>query len=285
MAATESATRVTLRVEREMKNSKAASKALLQGIATLVALGLTACAGPGGHPKDPLEPLNRATFRFNDVADKYVMRPAAQVYDLAPLPLKVGVGNFFGNIGDLWIGVNNLLQGKVVDGFSDGGRFLVNSTVGLLGVFDIATEIGLEKHDEDLGQTLGVWGVGDGPYIVLPFLGSSNLRDSLGLYVDLSVDPVWQVKDIATRNSLSGLRFTNRRAALLGADTTADQAALDKYGYMRSFYMQYRLNQIYDGQPPRVKDPDEDDVSVDAAGLASVPAEIPASTDKKENQE
>ena len=285
MAATESATRVTLRVEREMKNSKAASKALLQGIATLVALGLTACAGPGGHPKDPLEPLNRATFRFNDVADQYVMRPAAQVYDLAPLPLKVGVGNFFGNIGDLWIGVNNLLQGKVVDGFSDGGRFLVNSTVGMLGVFDIATEVGLEKHDEDLGQTLGVWGVGDGPYIVLPFLGSSNLRDSVGLYVDLSADPVWQFKEVATRNSLSGLRFVHRRAALLGADTTADEAALDKYGYMRSFYMQYRLNQIYDGQPPRVKDPDEDDVSVDAAGPASVPAEIPASTDKKENQE
>ena len=97
-----------------------------------------ACAGPGGHPKDPLEPLNRATFRFNDVADQYVMRPVAQVYELAPLPLKVGVGNFFGNIGDLWIGVNNLLQGKVVDGFSDGGRFLVNSTVGLLGVFLVA---------------------------------------------------------------------------------------------------------------------------------------------------
>ncbi len=274
-------------VEREMKNSKAASKALLQSVATLaLSLGLMACAGPGGHPKDPLEPLNRATFRFNDVADQYVMRPVAQVYDLAPLPLKVGVGNFFGNIGDLWIGVNNLLQGKVVDGFSDGGRFLVNSTVGLLGVFDIATEIGLEKHDEDLGQTLGVWGIGDGPYIVLPFLGSSNLRDSVGLYIDLSADPVWQAKEVATRNSLTGLRFVNRRAALLGADTTADQAALDKYGYMRSFYMQYRLNQIYDGQPPRVKDPDDEDASADDLGTAPTEsAATSASPDKKENQE
>ncbi len=273
-------------MKREMTNSKAASTALLQSVATLaVSLALMACAGPGGHPKDPLEPLNRATFRFNDAADQYVMRPVAQVYDQAPLPLKVGVGNFFGNIGDLWIGVNNLLQGKFVDGVSDGGRFLINSTVGLLGVFDIATEIGLEKHDEDLGQTLGVWGVGDGPYIVLPFLGSSNLRDSVGLYVDLSADPVWQVKEVATRNSLSGLRFTNRRAALLGADTTADQAALDKYGYMRSFYMQYRVNQIYDGQPPRMKDPDDDEAGADDAVPSPVPAASPASPDKKENQE
>lgn len=274
-------------VEQEMKNRKAASRALLQSVATLaLGLGLTACAGPGGHPKDPLEPLNRATFRFNEVADKYVMRPAAQVYDFAPLPVKTGVGNFFGNIGDLWIGANNLLQGKFVDGASDGGRFLVNSTVGLLGVFDIATELGLEKHEEDLGQTLGFWGVGDGPYIVLPFLGSSNLRDSVGLYIDLSVDPVWQVNEVATRNSLSGLRFVNRRAALLGADTTADQAALDKYGYMRSFYMQYRLNQIYDGQPPRVKDPDDEEARVNDAGATlAATAEVPAAPDKKENQE
>jgi phospholipid-binding lipoprotein MlaA len=154
--------------------------------------------------------------------------------------------------------VNNLLQGKFVDGLSDGGRVLVNSTVGMFGLFDIATELGLEKHDEDLGQTLGSWGVSEGPYIVLPLLGPSTLRDSAGLIGDLQVDPVWQFKEVAVRNSLTGLRFVHRRAALLGADTTADQAALDKYGYMRSFYLQYRLNQVYDGQPPRVKDPDDE---------------------------
>lgn len=242
-----------------MKNSTPDSTPVRRGaLALLLALGLSACAGTGGHPKDPLEPLNRATFSFNETADRYVMRPVAQVYDLAPLPVKVGVGNFFGNLGDFWIGVNNLLQGKFVDGLSDGGRLLINSTVGIFGIFDIATEMGLEKHDEDLGQTLGRWGVGDGPYLVLPFLGPSNLRDTVGLVGDLNVDPIWGVEDIGERNRLTALRFINRRAQLLGADTTADQAALDKYGYMRSFYIQYRRSQVYDGRPPREKDEDDD---------------------------
>lgn len=242
-----------------MKNSTPDSTPVRRGaLALLLALGLSACAGTGGHPKDPLEPLNRATFSFNEAADRYVMRPVAQVYDLAPLPVKVGVGNFFGNLGDFWIGVNNLLQGKFVDGLSDGGRLLINSTIGIFGIFDIATEMGLEKHDEDLGQTLGRWGVGDGPYLVLPLLGPSNLRDTVGLVGDLNVDPIWGVEDIGERNRLTALRFINRRAQLLGADTTADQAALDKYGYMRSFYIQYRRSQVYDGRPPREKDEDDD---------------------------
>ncbi|WP_153162383.1 VacJ family lipoprotein [Zoogloea sp. 1C4] len=242
-----------------MKNSTPDSTPVRRGaLALLLALGLSACAGTGGHPKDPLEPLNRATFSFNETADRYVMRPVAQVYDLAPLPVKVGVGNFFGNLGDFWIGVNNLLQGKFVDGLSDGGRLLINSTIGIFGIFDIATEMGLEKHDEDLGQTLGRWGVGDGPYLVLPLLGPSNLRDTVGLVGDLNVDPIWGVEDIGERNRLTALRFINRRAQLLGADTTADQAALDKYGYMRSFYIQYRRSQVYDGRPPREKDEDDD---------------------------
>lgn len=232
------------------------------GLAMALSLVLTACATTGGgqpgDPRDPLEPLNRATFSFNEKADKYVIRPVAEVYDRAPLPVKVGVGNFFGNIGDVWIGVNNLLQGKFVDGLSDGGRVLVNSTVGIFGLFDIASEVGLEKHDEDLGQTLGKWGVGTGPYVVLPLLGPSTLRDTFGLVGDLYADPVIQFKEVSTRNSLTGLRVVHRRSTLLGADTTAEEAALDKYGYMRSFYLQYRLNQVYDGQPPRVKDPDDE---------------------------
>jgi phospholipid-binding lipoprotein MlaA len=225
----------------------------------LLLLGVAACAGPGGHPRDPLEPMNRATFRFNEEADRFVMRPAAQVYNYAPLPVKTGVGNFFGNLGDLWIGANNLLQGKFVEGLSDGGRFVINSTVGIFGVFDIATELGLEKHDEDFGQTLGVWGVGDGPYLVLPLLGPSNVRDSAGLVLDLRMDPVWQIKDVGERNRVTLLRFTHKRSLLLGADTTADQASLDKYAYLRSFYMQYRRGQIFDGSPPREKDDDDDD--------------------------
>lgn len=241
-----------------MKNRITDSTPVRRGaLALLLALGLSACAATGGHPKDPLEPLNRATFSFNETADRYVMRPVAQVYDLAPLPVKVGIGNFFGNLGDFWIGVNNLLQGKFVDGLSDGGRLLINSTIGIFGIFDIATEMGLEKHDEDLGQTLGSWGVGDGPYLVLPLLGPSNLRDTVGLAGDLTIDPVWAIEDMGVRNRTSALRFINRRAQLLGADTTADQAALDKYGYMRSFYIQYRRSQVYDGRPPREKDDDD----------------------------
>ncbi len=250
-----------------MKNSQPESKPVLRRLATLLllAFGLTACAGPGGHPKDPLEPLNRATFRFNEEADRFVTRPLAEVYDLAPLPVKTGIGNFFGNLADIWIGVNNLLQGKFGEGLSDGGRVLVNSTVGMFGIFDIATELGLEKHDEDLGQTLGRWGVGDGPYLVLPLLGSSNLRDTAGLVVDLSVDPVMGIRDPGPRNRTTALRFIQKRSQLLGADTTAEQAALDKYGYLRSFYIQYRRSQIYDGRPPREEDPDEGNGADDAS--------------------
>jgi phospholipid-binding lipoprotein MlaA len=133
---------------------------------------------------------------------------------------------------------------------------LVNSTVGMFGLFDIATELGLEKHDEDLGQTLGSWGVSEGPYIVLPCSGQHPARQRRPDRRPARGSGV-AVQQVAVRNSLTGLRFITV-AALLGADTTADQAALDKYGYMRSFYLQYRLNQVYDGQPPRVKDPDDE---------------------------
>ena len=270
------------------KKSKLQVRGLLRGIATVaLGLGLTACASTGGHPKDPFEPLNRATFQFNEQADRFVIRPVAQVYDYVPLPVKTVVGNFFGNLGDVWIGVNNLLQGKVAEALSDGRRVLVNSTVGLLGAFDIATELGLEKHDEDLGQTLGVWGVGEGPFLVLPILGSSNFRDTLGLVGDIYADPVIQHKEVATRNSATGLRLVHKRSVLLGADTTAEQAALDKYEYLRSFYMQYRLNQVYDGNPPRPKDPDDEEARRDdpvAPVVASADAP-PQNLATKEDQE
>lgn len=273
------------------KNSKPELTVVRRSVLALgLMLAVVGCAGPGGHPKDPLEPMNRATFQFNETADKYVMRPVAQAYDLAPLPVKTGVANFFGNIADVWIGVNNLLQGKFVDGLSDGGRFLLNSTVGLLGVFDVATEVGLEKHDEDLGQTLGRWGVGDGPYLVLPLLGSSNVRDGVSLIGDFRIDPLMQLEDVGARNSLSGLRLISKRAALLGADTAAEEAALDKYGYMRSFYMQYRRSQIFDGQPPREKDPDDDestdnDKAATDANAAGSAADESSSPDKKDRSE
>ena len=241
-----------------MKNRKPETGKVQRSVATfLLALGLAACAGPGGHPKDPLEPMNRATFQFNDYADKAVMRPVAQVYDMAPLPIRTGVGNFFGNVGDLWIGVNNLLQGKFLDGLSDGGRFLVNTTVGIFGVFDIASELGLEKHDEDFGQTLGRWGVGPGPYLVLPVLGPSTVRDTAALPVDLQARPAALVDDTRARAlAVTLLQVVDTRAGLLGASRVLDDIALDKYSFLRDAYLARRRNQVYDGNPP--EEPDED---------------------------
>ncbi len=136
-----------------------------------------------GNPRDPLEPINRAIYQFNEGLDKTVVSPAAELYrGVLPQFVRTGVSNFFANINDVLIALNNLLQGKLPDAVSDVGRVAVNTTVGLLGVLDVATEIGLEKHDEDFGQTLGRWGVGDGPYLVLPFFGPSNLRDALATH-------------------------------------------------------------------------------------------------------
>lgn len=204
---------------------------------------------------DPYEGFNRSMFAVNEVVDKYAAKPVAQVYDAAlPLPVKAGVGNFFGNVGDLWIGVNNALQGKFANAGSDLGRLAINLTLGIFGLFDVASELGLDKHDEDFGQTLAVWGVGDGPYLFWPIIGPRNVRDTAGWAADLYVDPVGNVDPVAVRNSLVGLRFVDLRASLLPADKVIDEAALDKYSYIRDAYMQRRRNQIFDGRPPRDDD-------------------------------
>lgn len=220
----------------------------------LVAL---ACAGAvaEGNPLDPYESFNRPMFAVNEVIDKYAARPVAQIYDNAvPLPLKAGVGNFFGNAGDLWIGVNSALQGKFGDAGSDLGRLLINSTVGIFGLFDVASELGLEKHDEDFGQTLAVWGAGGGGYLFWPVIGPRNVRDTFGWGVDLYVDPVMRVRPVSVSNSLAGLRFVDIRASLLPSDKVVEEAALDKYAYIRDAYLQRRRNQIFDGRPPRLDD-------------------------------
>lgn len=226
----------------------------------LLAGGLLALAFAGGvlaegNPHDPYEPFNRAMFVVNETVDKYAAKPVAQVYDqITPLPVKAGFGNFFGNVGELWIGVNDALQGKFSDAGVDVGRLLINSTVGIFGLFDVASELGLEKHDEDLGQTLAVWGVGDGGYVFWPFLGPRTVRDTAGWVVDSYADPVWAVRPIAPRNSLVTLRFVDVRASLLPADKVVEEGALDKYAYIRDAYLQRRRNQIYDGRPPRLDD-------------------------------
>ncbi len=226
--------------------------------ATLVG-GLSGCATTSSHsanPKDPFQGFNRAMFAVNEGID-VVVKPVAQGYDAgAPLPVKVGIGNFFGNILDVWTAVNNLLQGKVGDAASDTGRFLVNTTVGIGGVFDVASDLGLKKHSEDFGQTLGKWGVGDGPYFFWPIIGPRTTRDTFGWLVDTNVDPVWRVNDIPLRNSLVGVRFIDVRAGLLPADKVVEEAAFDKYNYIRDAYLQNRRNEIFDGNPPRLTDED-----------------------------
>ena len=229
------------------------------GLLVLAGLGaLGGCATTGGNPKDPLEGFNRAVFRFNDGLDRAVIKPAANGYKaVMPNIARVGVTNVFANLGDLWIGVNNVLQGKIDAGASDFCRFAVNSTAGILGLFDVASNTGLEKHNEDFGQTLGRWGVGSGAYVVLPVFGPSNLRDGLSLLaVDWRGYPLWYMNHIATRNQLVGLRLVDARANVLDATRLVEDAALDQYTFARDAYLQRRRSLIYDGEPPRERDPD-----------------------------
>jgi len=222
--------------------------------AALVVSMLAGCA-TSGNPKDPLEGFNRAMFAFNDALDAVAIKPVAQGYEaVMPAPLRTGVTNFFANIADLFIGINNLLQGKPEQALSDLGRVVINSTIGILGLFDVASEAGLEKHEEDFGQTFGRWGVGDGAYLVLPFFGPRTVRDTAGLALDVKTDPVAHLSDVATRNSLLALRLIDNRADLLPADKVIEQAALDKYSYVRDGYLQRRRSLIYDGNPPRSLD-------------------------------
>lgn len=225
-------------------------------LAILCAAILAGCASTGSNPRDPYEGFNRAMFSVNEGFDAVVAKPLAKGYDaVAPLPVKAGVGNFFGNVGDLWTGVNNGLQGKIGDGASDIGRLLINSTVGILGLFDVASELGLEKHEEDFGQTLATWGVGDGGYVFWPVLGPRTVRDTAGFVVDAYADPVlWGIDDIPVRNSAYVVRFVDIRASLLPSDKVVDEAAIDKYAYIRDAYLQRRRSQIFDGRPPRVDD-------------------------------
>ena len=230
-------------------------------LATLVsALGLLngcATAGSMANPRDPIEGFNRAVFAFNDGVDKAVFKPAAQGYVIVfPYPLRLGVSNFFGNIGDVFIAVNNLLQGKLPEALGDVGRVAVNSTIGVLGLIDVASEAGLEKHDEDFGQTFGRWGVAAGPYVVLPILGPRTMRDALAQILDSKTDPIAQLNRMASRNSLMATRVVGERADYLSTDKIIDEAALDRYAYVRDAYLQRRRSKIYDGNAPREVDDD-----------------------------
>jgi len=228
---------------------------LLRLLALGGALVMTGQAGAQDNPRDPYEGFNRAMYSVNEVLDKYAARPVAQAYDAAvPLPAKASVGNFFGNVGEVWIGANNAMQGKVGDAGTGFARLLINSTVGILGLFDVASEMGLERYNEDFGQTLAVWGVNDGPYLFLPVIGPRTTRDFAGWAVDTYVDPVSFISPESVRLGTSVVRFVDIRAGLLPADKIIEEAALDKYAYIRDAYLQRRNNLIHDGRPPRMDD-------------------------------
>ena len=221
---------------------------------------LAGCATSGGNPADPLEPLNRVVFSFNDAADKAVIKPVARAYRaVLPGAVRTGVSNFFSNLEDVWISVNDVLQGKFQQGVDDLGRFLFNSTFGIAGVFDFASELGFQKHNEDFGQTLGSWGVGSGAYLVLPILGPSSIRDGFGLLLDTQADLVFYVDGVPVHNSLYGARAISNRANLLDASSVIDQAALDKYSFVRDAWLQRRRNLVYDGNPPREREEPDDE--------------------------
>jgi phospholipid-binding lipoprotein MlaA len=228
------------------------SKHLL--LTALLAIMLAGCASTGN--KDPLEGFNRGVYKFNDVADKAVIKPIAGAYKaVLPGPVRSGVNNFFGNLNTFVSVINDLLQFKFDKAFEGAGRFVINSTFGIAGLIDVASMDGIEKRNEDFGQTLGHWGVGSGPYIVLPFLGPSNIRDTAGLVVDTAAfDPISYIDDPATRNSTRALKVLDKRAQLLPGSDLLDEAALDPYAFMRDAYNQRRESQINDGNVPDLEE-------------------------------
>lgn len=226
-------------------------------VSVFLASLLSGCASQAN--RDPLESINRGVYKFNDTADKAVIKPIAGTYKaLMPSPIRSGINNFFNNLNTIVSVANNLLQFKFNNAMTESGRFIVNSTFGLGGVFDLASKDGVEKHTEDFGQTLGYWGVGDGAYLVLPFLGASSLRDTTGLLVDSwAFDPIYYIHNVPTRTGTRFAKALDARAQYLPASDLLDDAALDPYAYMRDAYFQRRANQINDGETPSLKEEEE----------------------------
>lgn len=234
-------------------------------IATLL---LGGCA-TGKNPADPYESFNRGVYKFNDTLDQTLAKPTAQTYEkYMPELGKMMVSNFFSNLDDVVVTVNDLLQLKFKQAISDASRVVFNSTFGVFGLFNVTTK--LEKHNEDFGQTLGYWGIGPGPYLMLPILGPSTVRDGAGMAVDTVPSQLGKIRPVTTRNQLYLTKGINRRAQLLDAEKVMDEATLDKYEFLRDAYLLHRQDLVYDGDPPRQKYDDEED-----AGDASTPDTAP----------
>lgn len=256
---------------KNLLKARCARSAVL--VLALAALG--GCAATN-NPKDPFEKFNRSMFAFNDAVDQAALKPAATVYKKAlPSFVQTGVANFFGNLSDLWSGVNNLLQGKGEDGMSDITRFTFNSTFGMAGLLDIASEAGLQKHNEDFGQTLGSWGVPSGPYLMLPLLGPSTVRDAAVIRLDIAADPWAYVMPVHTRNMGIALRAIDQRAVVLDVSNLMEEAALDRYEFIRDGFLQRRQSRVFDGEASRQK-MRGDEAPADAKSIRAAYADDPA---------
>jgi len=215
---------------------------------------LSGCASQAN--KDPLEGINRGIYKFNDVTDKAFFKPVATAYKaVAPTPIRKGINNFFNNLGSITTVLNDLLQFKFSSAFTDAGRFVINSTFGLAGFIDVAAMDKIENRKEDFGQTLGHWGVGNGAYLVLPFLGPSSVRDTTGLVFDsATTDPITythNIGEVRLSNQLRAAKFIDKRTELLTATDLVDEASLDPYAFTRDAYLQKRASLVHDGLVPK----------------------------------
>jgi phospholipid-binding lipoprotein MlaA len=244
------------------------------GAALAVAAALAGCQtiregrGGPGQKLDPWENWNRKVFNFNEDVDHAVLIPVATAYtNVVPQPVRRSVSNFFNNFADAWSAINNMLQGKIALGFEDATRVGTNTLFGLFGILDVASEMGLEHHYEDFGQTLGRWGVGAGAYVVLPILGPSSVRDAIALPVDWQATPTAFFDERNAKIGMTVLQILNTRSALLGATRVIDDISLDKYTFVRDAYLQRRRSLVFDGDVPETPSPPDEAASA-AAGAA-----------------
>jgi phospholipid-binding lipoprotein MlaA len=240
---------------------------LFRRTALFLAGASTLLAGCAAAPSrdDPFEPWNRAMYEVHQVVDGNVVKPIAEAYVKAtPEPIRTGVSNFFGNIDDLFTGINNVLEGRGDQAGDDFGRVLLNTTFGFVGVLDLASMMGINKDKKDFGITFGKWGAPQGPYFFVPLFGPTTLRDGTGTVIRYFIGPVGYISNIALRNSIYGVGYLDLRAQALSAESVLDTAALDRYRFLRNAYLKNRRYQVYDGKPP----PEEDEE-------APVPSAVP----------
>ncbi len=251
----------------------------LAAISMLAALAGCATTAPSGSAvNDPWENWNRKVFSFNEKVDDAVLKPVAQTYrDVVPTPLRNGLNNFLSNIYDVWSTANHFLQGKVESGLEMGMRVLTNTILGAGGLMDPASEMGLTRRSEDFGQTLGRWGVGQGPFFVLPLLGPSTVRDTAGFLVDRQAAPAALPNSASDRYAMTATELINTRTNLLSAGALLDQVALDKYAFVRDAYLSRRRDALYDGAPPMdIFEDDGADEKPAAPAAAAAAASAPA---------